>query len=106
MKKLIKLSLIFVFFFCQHSYARDLAAKYEKELLREIKKYSEKIEQLKCHEFEKMSQKQLNKCNIYAITFLHLELTYSDFIQEMMADNFDMSTKDYAKKKPRNFYDK
>lgn len=105
MKKIITISLIAILFSCQTSYTRDAAAKYERELLGDIKKYNNKVKELNCHKFETMPQEKLNKCLIYGITLLQLEIRYSDFIQEMMADNFNMGTGLYAIKKPRNFYD-
>lgn len=104
MKKLIILSLISILFSCGTSHARNLLAIKEREMLQEINKYKKKLSKLECHKFEELPQKQLNKCFVYGISLLQTELEYSDFIEEMVAENLNMGTGVYAKKKPRNFY--
>ena len=100
---LITLALIFA---TSNLYAGGVGEK-EREILKRINKYSDKIDKLKCYNFETIPQKNINKCMAYSISYIIAELDYTDLVHVMTVDRLGWRNKGlYTNKKPRDFWTK
>jgi hypothetical protein len=64
--------------------APDAEIKLEQKYIREIKRYQKIISNLKCTDFDNLSQAELNKCFIYGMELILYELAYTDLLHEKL----------------------